>query len=82
MKNDLPVELENNALRMSAMLLIAFAFAFFAYYSVNTISAPMFAIDFSPYYVAGKLLENGNTQELIPKPAEGMFTTRSKPFLA
>jgi hypothetical protein len=81
MKNDLPVDIENNALRVSAGLLIAFALAFFAYYSVNTISAPMFAIDFSPYYVAGQLLAYDNAQELIPQPSEGMFTTSSKPFL-
>jgi hypothetical protein len=66
MKNDLPVDTENNALRLSAGLLIAFALAFFAYYSINTISDPVFAIDFSPYYVAGQLLANGNAQELIP----------------
>lgn len=81
MNHDSPDDIGNNALRLSAVLLIAFALAFFAYYSLDTLSDPVFAIDFSPYYVAGQLLANGNPQELIPQPAEGMFTTSSKPFL-
>jgi len=81
MNHDSPVNLENNALRLSAAFLIAFALAFFAYYGVNTINDPVFSIDFSPYYVAGQLLANGRAQELIPQPAEGMFTTSAKPFL-
>jgi hypothetical protein len=81
MNPDPPAVPEDNALRLSAALLIAFALAFFAYYSLNTISDPVFAIDFLPYHVAGQLLANGDAQALIPQPAEGMFTTSSKTFL-
>jgi hypothetical protein len=73
--------LENNALRLSAALLIAFAFAFFLYYGLNTISDPVFSIDFSPYYIAGQLLADGHNAQLIPQPADGFFTSSAKPFL-
>jgi hypothetical protein len=76
-----PVVSGNFALRLTGVLLIAFGLAFYLYYGINTISDPVFSIDFSPYYVAGQLLAEGRTPELIPQPADGFFTTSSKPYL-
>lgn len=81
MNDDIQDNFKANALRLSTALLVTFALAFFVYYGINTISDPVFAIDFSPYYVAGQLLEKGAPQELVPQSAEGLFTSSSKPFL-
>ena len=45
---------------MTAVLLIAFAIAFFFYYSLDTINDPVFGIDFIPYHVAGASFSGGN----------------------
>ena len=82
MNNAAPKLMETNALRLTSALLIAFALAFFVYYGIDTMSDPIFAIDFSPYYVAGQLLAEGRASELIPLPAEGLMTSSSPPFLA
>ena len=71
----------DNALRLTAALLITFALAFFGYYSIDTLSDPVFAIDFSPYYVAGQLLADGRNAELIPEPGADLMTSRAKPYL-
>jgi len=82
MNEPAPDRIETNALRLTAALLIAFALAFFAYYGIDTMSDPIFAIDFSPYYVAGQLLAEGRPTELVPLPTDGLMTSSSPPFVA
>ena len=69
------------ALQLTAALLIAFASAFFIYYGVNTINDPVFGIDFSPYYVAGRLLASGDVQTLTDYAGSGGFNANAGPFL-
>jgi len=82
MKSAAPSLIETNALRLTAALLVAFAPAFFVYYGIDTMRAPIFAIDFSPYYVAGQLLAEGRAAELILLPTDGLMTSSSPPFVA
>jgi alpha-1,2-mannosyltransferase len=82
MKSAAPNLIETNALQLTAALLVAFALAFFVYYGIDTTRDPVFAIDFSPYYVAGQLLAEGRAAELIPLPTDGLMTSSSPPFVA
>jgi hypothetical protein len=82
MKSAAPNLIETNALQLTAALLVAFALAFFVYYGIDTMRDPVFAIDFSPYYVAGQLLAEGRAAELIPLPTDGLMTSSSPPFVA
>jgi hypothetical protein len=70
-----------NALRLTAALLLAFAGAFLVYYGINTLNDPVFAIDFSPYYVAGQLVARGEVAPLTAPSRVGMFATDVAPFL-
>ncbi|TLU83191.1 MAG: DUF2029 domain-containing protein [Chlorobium sp.] len=69
-----------NFTALSALLLAAFAVSFFMYHSINSIGNPIFAIDFSPYYVAGKLLDSGSTADLFPLSGAELITS-SKAYL-
>lgn len=69
------------ALQLTTALLIAFAIAFFIYYGVNTINDSVFGIDFSPYYVAGRLLASGDVQALTDYAESGGFLANAGPFL-
>jgi len=72
---------QDTALRLTAVLLIAFAIAFFVYYGVNTINDPVFGIDFLPYHVAGRLLAAGNVPALTDFAEAGGFLANAGPFL-
>jgi len=74
-------ETRDVALQLTAALLIAFAIAFFIYYGVNTINDPVFGIDFSPYYVAGRSLTTGDVQALTNYAETGGFNANAGPFL-
>ena len=74
-------ENQDVALQLTAALLIAFAIAFFIYYGVNTINDPVFGIDFSPYYVAGRSLASGDVQALTDYAETGGFNANAGPFL-
>jgi len=69
------------AIRLTAALLIAFGLAFFFYYGLNTISDPVFAIDFLPYHLAGRLVAAGDVQPLTDYARTGSFGATSGPFL-
>jgi alpha-1,2-mannosyltransferase len=69
------------AIQLTAALLIAFALAFFFYYGLNTINDPVFAIDFLPYHMAGRLLAAGDIEPLTDYARTGSFGATSGPFL-
>jgi hypothetical protein len=74
-------EIGGRAVRLTAVLLIAFAAAFFFYYGLDTINDPVFGIDFLPYHVAGKLAAAGDWEPLTDYASTGGFEADSGPFL-
>lgn len=72
---------QDKAIRLTAALLIAFALAFFFYYGLNTINDPVFAIDFLPYHLAGRLVATGDVGPLTDFARTGRLETTSGPFL-
>jgi hypothetical protein len=81
MESRISGETRDVALQLTAALLIAFAVAFFIYYGVNTINDPVFGIDFSPYYVAGRSLASGDVRALTNYAETGGFNANAGPFL-
>jgi hypothetical protein len=76
-----PVQTQATAFRLTTALLIAFAVAFFAYYGLNTLNDPVFAIDFLPYHLAGRLVAAGDIAPLTDYARTGSFEATSGPFL-
>jgi hypothetical protein len=73
--------MSTRALSLTAGLLLAFAVAFFLYYSLNTMNDPVFSIDFVPYHLAGRLLAEGDLAPLTNYAETGGFFATSGPFL-
>ncbi|MEA1926820.1 MAG: glycosyltransferase family 87 protein, partial [Candidatus Auribacterota bacterium] len=80
-ENEAAGGINNRALFLTALLLIAFSVAFFLYYSLDTINNSVFGIDFSPYHVAGQLAAARDWGPLTDYTATGGFEADSGPFL-
>ena len=52
----------DRAITLSSVFLVAFAAAFFYFYSLDTMNDPVFGIDFVCFHEAGRILARGDIQ--------------------